>query len=341
MTPSSAARNRPFLVDLGGSTETDPLGFESAAIRAEAEDYDGVLVPETKHDPFIGATLAARATERIHIGTAIAVAFARNPMSTAVIANDLQLVSAGRFALGLGSQVKPHIEKRFSMPWSKPAARMEEYVGAVRAIWASWRTGERLNFQGEFSSHTLMTPFFDPGPNPHGEPPIWLAGVGELMTEVAGRVADGFLCHSFTTPRYLTEVTVPALRRGGRSVGVAVPSFVVLANDQAALDARALATKQQIAFYGSTPSYLPVLELHGWGELHERLNALSRRGEWKAMAELISDDILAEFAVIGNPAEVATQLKQRFGGVAARVSFNAPYPIDPTVFGEVLAALDA
>lgn len=330
---------RPFLVDVGGSTGTDPLETQRTAVRAEAEGYDGVLVPETKHDPFVGATLAAAATSRIHVGTAIAVAFARNPMSTATAANDLQLVAQGRFALGLGSQVKPHIEKRFAMPWSAPAARMEEYVRAVRAIWAAWSDGSRLDFRGEFYSHTLMTPFFDPGPNPFGPPPIWLAGVGERMTEVAGRVADGFLCHSFTTPKYLNEVTVPALRRGSRDIGIAVPSFVVLGNDQSELDASANATRAQIAFYGSTPAYLPVLELHGWGELAQQLNALSRRGEWAAMAALIDDDVLTQFAVIGSPGQVAAGLRERFGGVATRVSFNAPYPVDDEVWADLLAAL--
>ncbi|HWR84447.1 MAG TPA: TIGR03617 family F420-dependent LLM class oxidoreductase [Rhodoglobus sp.] len=332
---------RPFLVDLGGSTEVDPLQVRDAALTAEAEGYDGVLVPETKHDPFVGATLAGAATQRIHVGTAIAVALARNPMSTAVVANDVQLVAHGRFALGLGSQVKPHIEKRFSMPWSQPAARMEEYVQAVRAIQQAWATGGKLSFTGEFYAHTLMTPFFDPGPNPFGPPPIWLAGVGERMTEVAGRVADGFLCHSFTTRRYLDEVTLPALARGGRAVEVAMPSFVVLGSTQQELDAAAMATRAQIAFYGSTPSYLPVLDLHGWSGLAERLNAASRRGEWREMAAMIDDDVLSAFAVIGSPAEVAAQLRERFGGIATRVSFNAPYPVDPAAFGEVLAALDA
>ena len=332
---------RPFLLDFGGSTDIGPLQARDAAVRAEADGYDGLFLPETKHDPFVGATLAADATQRIRVGTAIAVAFARNPMSTALLANDLQLVADGRFTLGLGSQVKPHIEKRFSMPWSQPAARMEEFVGAIRAIWASWAAGQRLAFTGEFYSHTLMTPFFDPGPNPHGEPEVWLAGVGERMTEVAGRVADGFLCHSFTTARYLREVTLPALRRGGRELGVAMPSFVVLGQTQSELDAAAAATRQQIAFYGSTPAYLPVLELHGWGGVAERLTAASRRGEWAQMAALVDDAMLAEFAVIGSPAEVAAQLRDRFGGLASRVSFNAPYPVDPAAFGDVLRALDA
>ncbi len=338
-----SAENRPFLIDAGGDITSDPLEFEASAVAAEADGYDGVLVTETRHDPFIGLTLAARATSRVQLGSAIAVAFARNPMNTAMLANDIQLVASGRFVLGLGSQVKPHIERRFSMPWSHPARRMSEYIAAVRAIWASWETGDRLAFRGEFYQHTLMTPFFDPGPNAYGNPPIWLAAVGELMTEAAGSSADGLLAHSFTTRRYLEEVTLPAMRRGREGAGLpvdalelSVPALVALGNSRAELDAATLATRKQIAFYGSTPAYRGVLELHGWGDLGEKLNAGSRRGEWDAMAQLINDDVLAEFAVVGSASEVAQQLTDRFEGLATRLSFNAPYPIDPNAWRDVI-----
>jgi probable F420-dependent oxidoreductase len=246
-----------FKIDLGGDFLADPLRVEAAAVRAEADGYHGVLVAETRHDPFLGLSLAARGTSRIELRSAIAVAFARNPMTTAVLANDLQLISGGRFRLGLGSQVRQHIERRFGMPWSRPAARMREYISAIRAIWASWATGERLDFEGELYHHTLMTPFFDPGPNPHGNPPILLAGVGERMTEVAGQVADGFLCHSLTTGRYLKEVTLPALRRGRAEGGAALdgfslslPALVVVGRSREEQDSAAAATRRQIAFYG-------------------------------------------------------------------------------------------
>ncbi len=347
-TLERAHPHRRFHIDAGGDASGDPVAVEAGAIAAESDGYDGALATETQHDPFVGLTLAARRTERIRLGSAIAVAFARNPMTVAVTANDLATVSHGRFMLGLGSQVRPHIERRFSMTWSQPAKRMAEFVEAVRAIWHSWASGDRLNFRGEFYQHTLMTPFFDPGPNPNGTPPILIAGVGERMTEVAGRVADGFLSHSFTTKRYLEEVSIPALQRGraaaGRDphmLGIGVPAFVVIGETQAQQDAAALATKKQIAFYGSTPAYRGVLDLHGWAGLHERLHPASQRGEWDAMGAMIDDEVLAEFAVTGTPREVAAQLVERFGEIASRVSFNAPYPVEPGLWWELLAELDS
>jgi probable F420-dependent oxidoreductase len=338
----------PFLIDAGGDVATTPLDVETAAAAAEGAGYDGVIVAETKHDPFVGLTLAARGTQRITLTSGIAVAFARSPMTIAMAANDIQLISGGRFMLGLGSQVKAHIERRFSMPWSHPAARMAEYVEAVRAIWHAWATGERLKFAGEFYTHTLMSPFFDPGPNPHGNPPVWIAAVGEGMAETAGRVADGVLGHSFTTRRYLDEVTIPAIARGrdaaGRdagSVGLSVPAFVAVGNDQAALDTAIEATRRQVAFYGSTPAYRSVLELHGWGEAADRLHAASTRGQWEEMGGLITDEMLGEFAAVGTPAEVAATVRERFGGRVTRLSFNAPYPVTPELWGELLAAVRA
>ncbi|WP_439662762.1 TIGR03617 family F420-dependent LLM class oxidoreductase [Lentzea sp. HUAS TT2] len=296
---------------------------EAGAIAKRAEDrgYDGFWLAETKHDPFLALAGAAAATERIELGTAIAVAFARNPMTVATTANDLRLLSNGRFNLGLGSQVEAHITKRFSMPWSKPAARMREFVLAIRAIWHAWETGERLAFRGEFYKHTLMTPFFDPGPNPHGTAPIYLAGVGGLMTEVAGEVADGFLCHNFTTERYLREVTLPALERGRAKAGKTLEGFEISGPVFAATNDEEVAdVKRQIAFYGSTPAYRPVLELHGWGALHEELHRMSRRQQWAEMSELITDEVLAEFCVLGTPETVTDALLARYGDVVTRIS---------------------
>jgi probable F420-dependent oxidoreductase len=295
----------------------------------------------------VGLALAARATERITLTSGIAVAFARSPMTTAMAANDIQLISHGRFVLGLGSQVKAHIERRFSMPWSHPAARMQEYVEAVRAIWHAWATGERLKFTGEFYTHTLMSPFFDPGPNPHGTAPIWIAAVGEGMAETAGRVADGVIGHGFTTRRYLTEATIPAIKRGqdaaGRpadAVGLSVSPFVAL-GEGAALDTAVAAVRAQIAFYASTPAYRGVMELHGWEETADKLHALSTRGGWKEMGALITDEMLTQFAAVGTPAEVGATLRERFAGLATRMSFYAPYPVDPAVWPEVLTAVRA
>ncbi len=271
-----------------------------AAREAEAAGYDGVWAAETSHDPFFPLLLAAEHTEHIELGTGIAVAFARNPMNLANIAYDLQSFSKGRFILGLGSQIKPHITKRFSMEWSQPAARMREMILAIRAIWDCWNNGTKLDFRGDFYTHTLMTPFFDPGPNPHGNAKIFLAGVGERMTEVAGETCDGFLCHGFTTERYLREVTLPALERGldrsGRTLAdieISGPAFVVTGTNEQEMEASTKGVRQQIAFYGSTPAYRGVLELHGWGDLQTELNALSKQGEWVTMGDLIDDEMLA------------------------------------------------
>ncbi len=305
-----------MLIDAAAPVTATSVQIEAAAAAAEADGYDGFGVPETRHDVFASLALAARSTTRITLQSAIAVAFARNPMTVAMAGNDIQQISGGRFQLGLGSQVKPHIEGRFGMPWSHPASRMEEFIGAIRAIWASWATGERLAFRGEFYRHTLMTDFFNPGPNPDGNPPIMLAAVGELMTGVAGRAADGMLCHSFTTERYLRERTIPALVAArGRLDGftLCLPAFVVLGNDERARAEAESGVRAQIAFYGSTPTYRPVLDLHGWGDLHERLNELSRQHAWAEMGGLITDDVLDAFAVAGNPSQVAASLTARFG----------------------------
>jgi probable F420-dependent oxidoreductase len=253
-------------------------------------------------------------------------------------------LTKGRFMLGLGSQIKPHITKRFSMPWSHPAPRMRELIMAMRAIWATWATGEPLAFRGEFYTHTLMTPFFDPGPNPYGNPKVLLAAVGELMTEVAGEAGDGLLVHGFTTERYLREVSLPALERGAAKAGksradltVSYPGFVVTGANDADTEAADQAVRQQIAFYGSTPAYRPVLELHGWGDLQTELNTLSKRGEWVKMGELISDEVLDAFAVVAPIGQVATQVKARFGDCVDRFSFYAPYKMDPEEWAGVLA----
>ena len=332
-----------MLID-SGTLSGDLAAVESAAVGAERAGYDGFSAAETAHDPFVALTLAARATTTITLRSEIAVAFARNPMTMAMLANDLQLVSAGRFQLGLGSQVRPHIERRFSMPWSHPAARMEEFIAAIRAIWESWATGSRLAFRGIYYQHTLMSDFFNPGPNAHGSPVIMLAAVGEGMTAVAGRVADGMLCHGFTTEQYVRECTIPALRAARGSLDgftLCQPVFAVIGSDPQTRAAAEVGVRRQIAFYGSTPSYRPVLDLHGWGELGERLNELSRRQEWAQMGDLITDDVLAAFAVSGSPAEAAAAIWQRFGDVSTRVSLYTPYAADPADIAATTAALRA
>jgi probable F420-dependent oxidoreductase len=331
-------------IDSAGDIAATPAEVAQAAAAAEAAGYDGFAASETKHDVFTSLTLAASATAQISLESGIAVAFARNPMSVAMLANDLQLISAGRFKLGLGSQVRQHIERRYAMPWDRPAARMEEFIAAVRAIWACWSDGSRLAFRGEFYQHTLMTDFFNPGRNPHGNPPILLAAVGQRMTEVAGRIADGMLCHSFTTESYLRERTLPALRQARGTLDgftLSLPVFVVLGHDEASRAAAARSVCAQIAFYGSTPAYRPVLDLHGWGGLHEQLNRLSRLQAWAEMGDLIDDTVLDAFAISGQPAEVAASLLARFGDVIDRVSLYTPYQPDPALVAATTEALRA
>ncbi|CAM5287100.1 TIGR03617 family F420-dependent LLM class oxidoreductase [Streptomyces hirsutus] len=265
-------------------------------------------------------------------------------MNVASMAHDLQRLSQGRFMLGLGTQVRAHITRRFSMPWSQPAARMREYVLALRAIWSAWETAERLAFEGRFYTHTLMTPMFTPAPHGHGTPPVVVAAVGDLMTEVAGEVGDGVLFHSFLTERYLREHTLAALRRGRdksprpdfQRVG---GPFVATGTTPEQISAAAEATRSQIAFYASTPSYRPVLEAHGWGGLGERLHALSRAGDWKTMTAAVDDEVLHEFAAVGTPEEAAGILAARYGDVFDRFTLVTPYDLDEAARARVAARL--
>ncbi|HZO05933.1 MAG TPA: TIGR03617 family F420-dependent LLM class oxidoreductase [Solirubrobacterales bacterium] len=332
-------------VDFTGSFARLEDAGDSAA-EAERRGYDGWWVTETKVDPPLACAVAAQRSERIAIGTAVTIAFARNPMTVALQANDLQALSGGRFSLGLGSQIKAHVTKRFSMPWGKPGSRMREFVRAIRAIWESWENGTPLAFEGEFYEHTLMTPFFDPGPNPYGNPDVYLAAVGSRMTEIAGEVGDGLICHAFSTERYVREVTVPLLEDGRRAAGRAgesfelvAPGFVVAADDPAELATGIASVKEQIGFYGSTPAYRPVLDLHGWGDLGDRLNRMSKRGEWEQMAEAIDDEVVDAFAVVGSPEEVVAELARRYGDVATRLTLQLPERPDMDRWAPLLAQL--
>ena len=302
----------------------------------EARGYAGVWASEVDHDPCLPLLAAGPATERLQVGTAIAVAFARSPMTLATTAYDLQRYTHGRFVLGLGTQIKAHVERRFSMPWSPPVARMREYVAALRAIWTSWQDGTPLRFQGEHYRHTLMTPMFAPDAHPWGPPPVHLAAVGPAMTRLAGEVADGLLAHGFTTERYLRERTLPALGDGlaasGRArsdVTISLPGLVVSGRTDDERAGAAAAVKATIAFYGSTPAYRPVLELHGWEALADELHVLSvsrRQDKWTAMRDLVDDDVLAAFAVVAGPDEVAAAVRERYSGLVDRFSVYASYP---------------
>jgi probable F420-dependent oxidoreductase len=316
------------------------------ATALEEQGYDACWTGEINHDPFLPLLLAAEHTSRLELGTNIAVAFARNPMIVANLGWDLQTYSQGRFILGLGTQVKPHIEKRFSMPWSHPVARMREFIQALHAIWSAWKDGTRLRFEGEFYTHKLMTPMFTPEPQPFPPPKIFIAAVGEAMTEMCGEVSDGLLPHAFTTKRYLHEVTMPAVQRGLQRAGrdrhsfqVACPVFVVTGNDDAELAAGATGVRKQIAFYGSTPAYRKVLELHGWGEVAIELHRLSQQGKWDAMGSLIDDEMLDAFAVVATMDKLAAALRSRCDGVIDRVMPSFPRTMSKATITAVLQEL--
>ena len=318
----------------------------AAAAAVERQGYDGCWTGEINHDPFLPLLLAAEHTERLEIGTSIAVAFARNPMTVANLGWDLQDYSRGRFILGLGTQIQPHIQRRFSMPWSHPVRRMREFIAALRAIWTCWQDGSRLSFEGEFYTHTLMTPMFTPEPTSYPAPKIFVSAVGEKMTELCGEVTDGVLVHAFTTKRYLDEVTLPALMRGveraGRrrsDVAVSAPVFVVTGDTGEEITAASAGTRKQIAFYGSTPAYRGVLELHGWGDLATELHGLSRRGEWDTMGTLIDDDVLDAFAVVAPLPELACALRRRCHGTVDRVMASLPAGTPEPVVARVLDEL--
>jgi probable F420-dependent oxidoreductase len=326
----------------------DPRDARSSFSRLEEIGYDGAFSFEAKLDPFLPLVLAAEHTERLRLGTAIAIAFARNPMNLASLAHGLQAISGGRFVLGLGSQVRPHIEKRFSMPWSRPAARMREIVLAIKAIFARWEGQAELDFRGEFYRHTLMIPAFDPGPNPFGPPPVFTAGFGPLMTAVAGEVADGFFGHPFSSRRSLLEQTLPALERGlaksGRrreDIEVVCAAMTVTADDEDEFERVKLAARKHLAFYGSTPAYLPTLQCHGWEDLHRELNRLSKQGRWDDMALLIDDEVLETLAVVGPRREIAGKLHERLDGIADGVSLTHNRAPDPSHWADVVADLKA
>ncbi len=312
-------------VDTGVDLDLDRAGAQAAEL--EALGYSGLMTAETAHDPFFPLLVAAQNTQKIELMTSIAVAFARSPMTLANVGHDLNAYSKGRFVLGLGSQIKPHITKRFSMPWSSPAARMREYIMAMRAIWDCWHKQEPLEFTGQFYTHTLMTPFFTPTNVEYGAPKVFLAAVGPMMTEVAGEVADGMIAHAFTTETYLRETTLPALERGFAKSGksredfeISYPLFVVTGRTEEEFAKAEQATRQQIAFYGSTPAYKPVLDSIDAGDLQGELNTMSKQGRWQEMGELITKDMMHEFAVVGEPETIAGQIKSRYGNLIDRTS---------------------
>jgi probable F420-dependent oxidoreductase len=305
----------------------DPARVAGMASQLEEAGFDGAYTFEGQSDPFITVAAAAMNTQRMDLMTSIAVAFSRNPMNLAYLGNDLQNLSEGRFILGLGAQVKAHIERRFSMPWSKPASRMREMVLATRTIWDCWQTGEKLKFEGEFYQHTLMSPVFAPQPNEYGPPKIYIAGVGPVMTEVAAEVGDGYFLHPFSTARSMDELSLAAIGRGLDKAGKSRADYEVSAQvitatglDEESMQTAIASARNQIAFYASTPAYLPVLKCHGWESLQADANQMMREGKWGELNDLIDDDILNTFAGVGTTAEVAEKINTRFGGKVERIS---------------------
>ncbi len=321
----------------------DLAGVGPAAALAEAIGFDGVWTTETAHDPFLPLAVAALGTSRIALGTAVAVAPPRSPTHLAMIADDLQRASGGRFVLGLGSQVRAHVERRFGAAFDRPLTRMREMVGAIHALWDCWRDGTPLAFDGSIYRLDLMPPLFSPGPNPHGAPPVFLAAVGPAMARLAGEVADGVFVHGFSTVGYLRDVTVPAVEAGrlvaGRpagSVEICRPVFLVTGRDPEAMAASAAIVRQRLGFYASTPTYAPVLEHEGWDDLGTELRRLVRAGRWDELGGPITDEQLDALAIVAPIDELGRAIAARFAGVVDRLSFTVPFVDDPDTWAGVL-----
>lgn len=322
-----------MLLDVTLPVDANPLPVAAELARAaDVIGFDALWTPETGHNGFLPLVLAAEHTQRITLGTAVAIAFPRSPMVTAQIAWDLAAYAQGRFVLGLGTQVRAHIERRFSAQFDQPVARLRDYIGAVRAIWQSWQTGGRLNYRGEFFQHTLMTPFFSPGKIEDPNIPIYIAGVNTGLAQLAGEICDGFHAHPLNSDRYLREVLRPQLAAGAARAGrdptacvVAGSAFVITGRDQASRERLRTFVRQQISFYGSTPTYRPVLECHGWSEIGDRLSQMAAQQRWAEMPALVSDEMLAAFAVEADPADLGAALLERYGGLLDRVALYMPF----------------
>ncbi len=308
-----------------------PQDIAASARRAERLGFDTQSSSETNHNPFLPLAIAAEHTERIDLRTSIALAFARSPMDVAYIAWDLQRLSGGRFTLGLGSQVRGHIVRRFGMNWSPPAPRMREYIHALRHIWNAWQTQTPVKFHGDIFDFNLMPPFFDPGPIADPNIKVYVSAVNPYMLQVAGEVCDGVLLHGFCTPKYTREVIIPNLeigaRRAGRSldeIEINAGGFIITAASEEEVEAKKAGVKQQISFYASTRSYAPVMSAHEWDDTAAKLYRMSVDNQWRDMPAQITDDMLETFAVVGTHDEVVDKLKAAHGDYATSISFDMP-----------------
>ena len=343
LDPQPPVPRAPLAVD-GGLIFEDLGAVEDKVEELRDIGYDGMYTFEGSSDGFLPFAIAAAHTENQVLSTQVAVAFARNPLTLAYQANDLQMLSKGRFILGLGTQAQQNIEKRFSMPWGKPVTRMRDMIGAIRAIQHTWQTGEPLDYRGEYYRHTKMQPMFTPKPNPHGPPPLMLGAIGKPMTRVAGELADWFVVIPFSTPAFITETTLPALREGleagGRTwddLDIAAQCMIATGADQRSYDEAIARTRYQIAFYGSTPIYAKALEAEGWGDLHSTLREMTRENRWLEMGTLITDEMCERFAVVGEPADIGPKLVERFGGWVDRLSLVTTYRLEPEVAKKIVS----
>jgi probable F420-dependent oxidoreductase len=316
-------------VDTGLTLELTQV--PEAARKAEALGYDGAFTPETGHDPFLPHVLAAEHTERLELGTAVAIAFPRSPMATAQIAWDIQKQSKGRFHVGLGTQVKGHIVRRYGMDWFPPGPRMREYILMMRAIWDSWQNGTKPEFEGKYYRYTLMSPFFNPGPIEHPRIPVHISAINPYNCRLVGEICDGIKLHGFNTPKYLREVILPNIEKGAKKAGrdmkdidICGLGFVITGKTEADVEKAKAPVRQQLAFYASTRTYKPVLDIEGWGDLNQELFALSLEGKWQDMATRITDDMLDEFAVIGTYDEIVKKIKVKSEGLIDRITFSIP-----------------
>ncbi|MFC9981058.1 TIGR03617 family F420-dependent LLM class oxidoreductase [Gordonia sp. NPDC127522] len=319
----------------------DPVGAVDRARALQEAGASGVFTFEGPHDVFTPLALAT-AVDGLDIMSNVAIALPRNPIQLAHQANDLQLLSEGRFILGLGTQVRAQIEKRYGAEFDRPVERMKEMVGALRAIFATWNDGERLDFRGEYHRHTLMTPTFVPGPNPYGPPPIYLGALGPRLTRATAEVADGLLVMPFGSKRFLHGTTLPAVRDGLAAAGRSEDDFEVVPEIIVSVgtgDDDHASTRMLLAFYGSTPAYRPVLDAHGWGDLQPELNTMSKQGRWQEMAGLIDDEILHTIAACGTPAEIAAHIRDRVDGVSDRICLYQPGPIGVEPLAEIVDSL--
>ncbi len=319
-------------IDAGLGVGGDFSGMERTARAAEEIGFDGLWTSETKHDSFLPLALAASNTESMRLGNSVAIAFSRSPMVTAQLAWDLQHMSGGRFILGLGTQVRAHVERRFSMPFDRPADRLADYIRALRAIWSSFQNEGKLDYRGEFYQHTLMSPFFNPGPIDYPGIPVYIAGVNTRLCRVAGELCDGFHVHPFHSPEYVRNTVKPAIAEGAKKAGrdpesveLATSAFVISGEDEYETEGQREAIRSQLAFYASTPTYRTVLEAHGWEEVGDELSVLAREKRWDEMPSRVTDEMISAFAVEAAPEEVGSALRERYEGLIDRVALYLPF----------------